>query len=354
VRSFDAIIIGAGIIGLSLARELRKAGLSVLMVDKGEPAREASYAGAGMLVANPVEQRSELRHFAAFSAKIYSTWVQELEEESGLKIDFRRDGAIIFAEEPDAYPTVGLSTDELTNLEPAVSVHPNAWRLDENAIDPRTLNDALIASCKKLEVHIAHGSPAVEVLLQQSRVSVLKTDQTEYRAQVVINAAGAWGSQIKNAELPTRPVKGHMLSLLPKQQSLIRHVIRSRATDVYMLPRTNGPIVVGATVEEVGFDKRVVPETIQKLHQAAAILVPELGEARIHESWVGLRPGSPDGLPMIGEMAARGVYAANGHFRNGILLAPATAKALTAMICNQPKPLDLSAFTPARFAKTNV
>src|SRR5207237_4182851 len=112
------------------------------------------------------------------------------------------------------------------------------------------------------------------VMVETSAATGARTQPTEYQSQVVINAAGAWGGQIKNAELPVRPVKGHMLALLPARPNLIRHVIRSRATDVYMLPRTNGPIIVGATVEEVGFDKRVVPETIQNLHQAAAILVP--------------------------------------------------------------------------------
>ena len=353
MRFFDAIIIGAGIIGLSLARELRKAGLGVLIVDKGEPAREASWAGAGMLVANPVEQKPELREFAAASAALYPSWVKELEEESGQKIDFRRDGAIVFAES-GAYPQANLSAQELSKLEPAVAVQENAWRLEEDAVDPRTLNAALIASCKELGVHIAHGSPVTQVAIAGANRPKVKTERSEYPSFVIINAAGAWGSQIKNAEVPARPVKGHMLSLLPKRHGLIRHVIRSRATDVYMLPRTNGPIVVGATVEEAGFDKQVVPETIQKLHQDAAMLVPELGEARIHESWVGLRPGSPDGLPIIGEIGDSGVYAANGHFRNGILLAPATAKALTAVICNQPQVIDLSAFTPARFAKANA
>lgn len=353
MRFFDAIIVGAGIIGLSLARELRKAGLNVLNIDKGEPAREASHAGAGMLVSNHVEQQPALREFAEASAAMYPGWISQLEEESGLKIDFRRDGAIVFAE-AGTYPQLSVTPEELAKLEPSVAYQPNAWLLEEDAVDPRTLNASLIASCKKLGVHFAHGSPVTEVAIAGANRLEVKTERSTYPSFVVVNAAGAWGSQIKNAELPTRPVKGHMLSLLPKQRNVIRHVVRSRATDVYMLPRTNGPIVVGATVEEAGFDKRVVPETIQKLHQAAAILVPELGEARIHESWVGLRPGSPDGLPIIGEMAANGVYAANGHFRNGILLAPATAKALTAMICNQPQSLDLSAFSPSRFASTHA
>lgn len=351
MRSFDAIIIGAGIIGLSLARELRKGGLDVLLLDKSEPAREASYAGAGMLVANPVEQSPPLRELAAASAAMYPEFVREVEEESGTKVDFRRDGAIVIADEADTYALPALSAEQLQNLEPELSVPAKAWRLPEDAVDPRTLTAALFGACRKSGVHIASGSQAIEVKVERSRVIGVATKQTEYSCQVVVNASGAWGAGIKNAALPIRPVKGHMLALLPQRRDLIRHVIRSRTADVYLVPRTGGPIVVGATVEEAGFDKQVVPTIIQRLHQEAARIVPELGEAKIHESWAGLRPAAPDGLPVIGEMEASGVYAANGHFRNGILLAPITAEILTAMICNQPQPLDISVFDPSRFAQ---
>jgi glycine oxidase len=160
-----------------------------------------------------------------------------------------------------------------------------------------------------------------------------------------------------------RPVKGHMLDVIPKSklagavsatapsahaQMLLRHVVR--APNAYLVPRTNGRIVIGSTVEDAGFEKRVVPKIIQGLHQRAANLCPQLGEARIHESWTGLRPGTPDGLPIVGATPLAGYYVATGHFRDGILLAPITAKIMTDVIRGIAPEFELSAFSPERFA----
>jgi glycine oxidase len=139
-----------------------------------------------------------------------------------------------------------------------------------------------------------------------------------------------------------------MLALVAKR-GLIQHVVR--AEEVYLVPRSDGRIIAGATVEDKGFDKRVESEAIQKLHQAAAVLVPELGEARIHESWAGLRPGTPDELPMLGHGGFGGYFVASGHYRNGILLAPITAVLIAQLIRGQEPSLDLNAFSPARFAE---
>jgi glycine oxidase len=183
----------------------------------------------------------------------------------------------------------------------------------------------------------------------------------------VVNCAGAWSGQLSGiATIPTRPVKGHMLDIIPAQQlaphtttsgsgegvarkaaALLRHVVRS--ADVYLVPRSDGRIVIGSTVEDVGYDKRVVIGTIQRLHQAAANLVPELGEARIHESWTGLRPGSPDGLPILGATAIPGYFVATGHYRDGILLAPITAQVMAQLIAGQKPDCDLLPFSPSRF-----
>ena len=138
-----------------------------------------------------------------------------------------------------------------------------------------------------------------------------------------------------------------MLALIAKR-GLIRHVVR--AEEIYLVPRSDGRIIVGATVEEKGFDKRVEAEVIQALHQAAAVLVPELGEARIHESWAGLRPGTPDELPLLGRGTFDRFFVASGHYRNGILLAPVTAMLMAQLIRGQAPSLDLNGFSPARFA----
>jgi glycine oxidase len=124
-------------------------------------------------------------------------------------------------------------------------------------------------------------------------------------------------------------------------------VVRSEA--VYLVPRSDGRILIGATVENIGFDKRVDPDTINQLHQAAAVLVPELGEARIHEAWAGLRPGSPDGLPIMGATSITGYFVSTGHYRNGILLAPASARVMSRVIRGEDPGMDIAAFSPDRF-----
>jgi glycine oxidase len=179
------------------------------------------------------------------------------------------------------------------------------------------------------------------------RVGV-KTIKTEFRSAKIVNCAGAWSGQIGPSAFPTRPVKGQMLCLIMPSHPLLKHVIRS--PQAYLIPRSDGRLLVGATVEEAGFDKRTDLATIQRLHQAAIALVPKLADAKILESWAGLRPGTPDALPILGETETHGYFVATGHFRDGILLAPVTAEVMAAVIEGRKPEHDLSAFSPSRFA----
>jgi len=153
--------------------------------------------------------------------------------------------------------------------------------------------------------------------------------------------------QIDRCFLPIRPVKGQMLCLVMPSRTLLRHVIRS--PEVYLIPRSDGRLLVGATVEEAGFDKRTDPNTIQRLHRAAIALVPKLADAKILEDWAGLRPGTPDALPILGATATPGYYVATGHFRDGILLAPITAEIMAAVMEGRQPDHNLAPFSPARF-----
>jgi glycine oxidase len=165
---------------------------------------------------------------------------------------------------------------------------------------------------------------------------------------MVVNCAGAWAGQIGPHNFPTRPVKGQMLCVIMPQKELVRHVIRT--PDVYLIPRSDGRMVIGATSEEAGFDKQTVPEVIQKLRQAAIEVVPKLAEARFLQAWAGLRPGTPDGLPILGATPTPGYFVATGHFRDGILLAPVTAKLMAQMMTGQAAEIDASKFSAQRFA----
>jgi glycine/D-amino acid oxidase-like deaminating enzyme len=210
---------------------------------------------------------------------------------------------------------------------------------------------AALEAAKRRGVEIAKGSPVTQLTIDADRVTGVSTTKTEFASPVVVNCCGAWAGEVAPFTIPTRPVKGQLLSLVfparKRQERLLEHVVR--AESVYLVPRSDGRILIGATVEEAGFDKRVDSDVIQQLHQAASILVPEIGEARIHEAWTGLRPGSPDGLPIMGKTSIDGYFAATGHYRNGILLAPATAMVMSRIIRGAYPEIDVSAFSPNRF-----
>lgn len=359
MKSWDAIVVGAGIVGLSLAIELNKQGLRVLVVEKGEPGREASWAAGGMLADFLLETPPGLRELATASARMYPEFVRELEDQSGLKIDLRSAGTLVFLDShvesqhgqslQSSYPLPA----SLRELEPAfrvpdgVAPHFTALFVKERCVDPRHLTAAAIAAARHRGVDFSSGDHVLAVEMADGKASGIRTNKTRFTAGMVVNCAGAWAGQIGPHQFPTRPVKGQMLCVAMPEKELVRHVIRT--PDVYLIPRSDGRMLIGATAEEAGFDKQTVPETIQKLRQAALDLVPKLADARILEAWAGLRPGTPDGLPILGATPTPGYFVATGHFRDGILLAPVTARVMGQVIAGGRPELDLNAFAAARF-----
>jgi glycine oxidase len=360
VKSWDAIVIGAGIIGLSLAIELNKQGLRVLIVEKGEPGREASWAAGGMLADFPLEMPAALLEVARTSARMYPEFVHELEDESGLKIDLRAVGTLLFVEQAvdpktiEAHVEADGSVESWQELEPALQPAAVAsqelvgFYLKERCVDPRDLTSAAVAAARHREIDFSSGDHVLAVEVTDGRASGVRTNKTRFAAGMVVNCAGAWAGQIGPHSFPTRPVKGQMLCVVLPEKEMLRHVIRT--PDVYLIPRSDGRMLIGATAEEAGFDKQVVPETILKLRQAAIALVPRLSEARILESWAGLRPGTPDKLPILGATETPGYFVATGHFRDGILLAPVTAKVMALLMVGQSAQLDLSDLSANRFS----
>ena len=384
MKTWDVIIIGGGIIGLSLAIALRKRGATVLVVERGEPGHEASRAAGGMLVDCPLETPPALQPLATASAKMYPEFAHELEVESGMKVDLRDFGTILFpSTEHVKHPqlrTAAITMADLAQIEPALGqlsfeeeikarrrlaerslelsaeqhAEAKAFMLDpafllkERSVDPRALTAAAHKTAKQRGVDFSSGDPVTAVNLSDGKASGVATTKTSFAAAKIVNCAGAWSGQIGPHKFPTRPVKGQMLCLAMPSRNLLKHVIRS--PKAYLIPRSDGRLLVGATVEEAGFDKRTVPETIQRLHRAALELVPQLANARILEDWAGLRPGTPDNLPILGATETPGYYAATGHFRDGILLAPITAQVMADVVEDRDPGLDLSAFSSHRFA----
>jgi len=340
--------VGGGVIGLSLALSLRRHGAKVLIIDRGAPGREASYAAGGMLSDRGPELLDQLRPLAVASALRYPEFVHELQDESRQRIDLREDGTLLFSHDrvADAAASM-LDPESVKQLEPQLEPPSPALLLQERSVDPRQIIDALLTAAKHRGIEIATGNAVDELLVEREQVVGVRTRTTTFRAAVVVNCAGAWAGAIGPAKFPVKPIKGQMLALVAEPRTIPRHVIRT--ADVYLIPRNDGRLIVGSTLEDAGFDKRVDAPVIQALHQKAAALVPELGEARMLEAWTGLRPATPDELPILGRTRLDGYFVATGHYRDGILLAPITALLMTQLIRGQQPGLDITAFSPGRF-----
>ena len=382
MKNWDVIIIGAGAIGLSLALRLRDEHRAVLVVEKHEPAGEASHAAGGMIANCDPHTPALLQPLADASAALYPEFVREVESESGESADLREVGTIaVFAdgEAPSHAGVCQLNAAALSRLEPSLRLDRAAWFLPERCVDPRGLGKALTKACKKRAVDFVTGSEVLEVLTAAGRAMGVRTSHATYHAAAVVNCAGAWAAKILPLAIPTRPVKGQMVCVVPQTspssapripssgirgneipggphipgsgicgKELIRHVVRTPR--IYIIPRSDGRILLGATVEDAGFDKRTDPRKIKRLYQAGLDIAPVLSNTRIHDAWAGLRPGSPDNLPILGETSIPGYFAATGHYRDGIMLAPATADAMAQLITGQQPFLDLAPFSPSRFA----
>jgi glycine oxidase len=360
-KQHDVIVIGGGIIGLSLAWELSRKSAHVLVIERSKPGREASYAGGGMIADLDPVLPVELHELAHRSAKLYPQFVRDLTSESEAAIDLRDVGVIAFEQHPIA-ETDGIqaiTAEQVLSLEPKLALPPDpAYTMSERAVDPRDLVSALLAALQKRGVEVIAGESVLKIVADHSVATGVLTDRASYAAPLIVNCAGAWASQIAGAKLPTQPVKGHMVALafpeelamdavVREESRVLRHVLRSRWC--YIIPRSNGRYVVGSTVEPAGFDKSLNAYRVKRLQDAAARLIPQFAEARIAEAWAGLRPGTPDNLPILGATAMSGYFAATGHYRDGILLAPVTAEVMCSLLLEGRTPVQLDSFSPGRF-----
>jgi glycine oxidase len=353
VRTWDVIVVGGGIIGLSLSIALQRRGLRVLVVERGEPGREASYAAAGMLADCTLETPAALQTLATASAQMYPEFVHELQDESGINVDLRDKGTLLFLSPEHlskhlAFCSENVLPAPLAELEPGLAeIKIPGIYLRERSVDPRALVAAALKAAKHRGVDISSGTAVTDVLVSDGRATGVSTDRTHYSAACVVNCAGAWAGSFSTHRFPTRPVKGQMLAVACARHNLVRHVIR--APEVYLVPRSDGRILIGSTLEEAGFDKRTTADTIHRLHQAAIQVFPELKQGRVLEAWAGLRPGTPDDLPILGATSTPGYFVAGGHFRDGILLTPVTAHVMAQVITGAQPDYDISPFSPLRF-----
>ena len=366
----EIVVIGAGLIGLSLAFELRRRGARVAVFDRFEPAKAASWAAAGMLAARTEEIADEpMRVLCNDALESFPTFVDAVREASAIDPQLRRDGIVQAAFDEAALARlqararalaaegVGhtlLDAREALELEPALAggVLGALLTHDEGSVDNRLLGRALLAALARMHVQVA-TSEEIELEFDARRVCGVRTRWGFRPAEIVVNAAGAWAPHLAGVpdecRPPVEPVKGEMLALA-MPHDFVRHTIWLGGC--YVVPRTDGRLLVGATGERVGFDHRITAGGQRQLLDRVLAGAPSLAGFSLVEQWSGLRPGTPDERPILGRTPRDGYLLATGHYRNGVLLCARTAELLADEI-ERGTPID-PAFSLARFSNNEA
>jgi glycine oxidase len=356
----DVIVIGGGIIGLSIARELagRK---SVLLLDRGATGQGTSRAAAGMLTPlSEADDRGAFFQLSRASLAMYDRFVDEISKESGLDVAYSTEGLLCLASSEESAATLRrryewqheagfnvalLSADETQKMEPLITAPLiNALFMpDERSVAPRRLVNAVRESCFQRGVEIRAG-----VHVDAISPHTVYAGHVTMQASSIIVASGVWSAEFRGAmpRIPVSPRKGQILSLA-MPPGAFRHMIRWNHS--YFVPRSTGELIVGATNEDVGFDLSITVAGIGRLLMDGQAISSHVGSYPILETWAGLRPATPDELPILGPSDVAGVYYATGHYRNGVLLAPITAAIVADLVEGRQPRVDIAPYSPARF-----
>lgn len=364
----DVVVVGGGVIGLATAWRASRAGLKVAVAD-ARPARGASWAAAGMLApvteVHPGEESLLTLNLAA--AARWPVWVEELAADSGLEPGYRQSGTLVVARDADenealedlfgfqkelGLQATRLRSRECRSLEPLLSprVRGGIHVEGDHQVDNRALLAALVEACDRRGVAFVRSN--VDSIAGDDRVEGVELVGGEtIECSSVVLAAGTWSGHVgmpRGVALELRPVKGQLLILRgPQSSPPLQRTVRGR--DVYLVPRADGRVIVGASSEEMGFDATVRAGAVLDLLRDAYEVVPAIAELELFEICVGLRPATPDNAPVLGPSAVDGLLLATGHYRNGILLAPVTAEALVASLTDGVLPPEVNPFSPDRF-----
>ncbi|RDE18552.1 glycine oxidase ThiO [Motiliproteus coralliicola] len=356
----DVVIVGAGVMGLMAARELAAAGSRVILLERGEAAREASWAGGGIVSPlYPWRYLDPITALASWSQGRYLELARELERETGLSPELRQKGLLMLSVDDEAEalrwadrhqrPLTRIGADKIRALEPHIRIEreQGLWMPEVASIRNPRLGRALRRSIElNPSIELVSNAEVTRFDLNQGRVDAVETMQGRFRAGQFLVCGGAWSGGLMETlglMLAVEPVKGQMLLFNNPQHDasapLLDRVVL--ADGRYLIPREDGRILVGSTLERVGFDKQTSIEARESLYQSALSMLPALQDCTVEAQWAGLRPGSPDGVPYIG--AAEGMenlFLNAGHFRNGLVLAPASCRLIADLMLGRTPEID--------------
>lgn len=368
--SIDTLIIGGGVIGLSIGWKLARRGQAVTVLERGQAGREASWAAAGLLAPATEVHYQEDRNLklGLESMRLYPEFVAELEAYTGRSVDYRTEGAIAVAATADdtaemqalyeyqrelSLPVRWLSGEEVREREPSLSPYITAGVFCpmDHHIDNRLLVEALKAAFLKAGGTLHEQTEVAQVRIEGGAYRGVEAGGRAFASRQLLVAAGSWSALLPGLpeaiRPPVRPVKGQIFSVRAPSPTFLKHFVR--APRLYIAPKSDGRIVMGATVEEMGFNRDLTAGGLYSLLKEAWDHLPGVYELPIVEMWTGFRPGSRDNSPVLGESAVPGVFFATGHYRNGILFTPVTAHYLSEWLLSGIIPEQLQPFSPKRF-----
>jgi len=367
-RSRDVAIVGAGIVGCSIAFELARAGMQVCVLERGGIGEESSTAAAGMLSGQHGVTNLGARYQMHVEAReLHAQLADDLRQLTGVDVGFCRwgllellftPGEVRAADRCHAVQTQAglrverLSREETLTLEPALTpdLLGSIRYVDEAHVHNGRLTIALAEAARRSGAELRSGAPALALIREREHVVGVRTPTETVYAETVIVANGAWSSDLLRPlglTLPVKPMRGQMLAVRTVPHA-VRHIIYGR--HMYLVPRPDGETLIGATVEDVGFRKEVTLAGLEELIQAGRHIAPGIMDQPVMRTWAGLRPGSPDGLPLVGPVEGRpGLLLAVGHYRNGILLGPMTGVLVKQWLVDQQRSPYLDLLHPERF-----
>lgn len=359
--SFDVIVIGGGLIGMMSARELAGSGLSVAVVERNEAGRESSWAGGGIISPlYPWRYPDPVNALASWSQQVYPQLLDTIYKESGIDPEYRLSGLLVLdtAEKAEAENWAAkwevtlqyVEGDELQQLEAGLSSQAKAglWMPEVGQVRNPRFAKALKKSIINQDITLFENSPVEQLLIENQAVKGVCLPAGQLMADKVIIAGGAWSSRLlanTGVELPVKPIRGQMI-LFKAEPGLLSRIVLSK--DRYVIPRRDGRVLVGSTLEDVGFEKLTTEQAREELYAEALRLIPELENYPLEHHWAGLRPASPDGVPFIStHPVIEGLYINTGHYRNGVVLCPASCRLLRNLVLGEtaivdPEPYHIS------------